>query len=166
MDERELHLLLNHFPVILTVMALAASLLAIVKKSRAAWMYAAASLTVAGLFSYPTFFTGHGAHELIEDFWWVKADSWHEHQMAAGFANLWTLVGGAFAVYAWWKLTRAKDAMLANWMQRVFFLLCVMSASTMARAAWLGGRVIREQESMKTPPAGGAAPPKMARDSH
>ena len=75
MDERELHLVLNHFPVILSVMALFSSLLAIATKSRTAWIYAAASLTIAGLFSYPSFLTGHGAHEVIEDFWYVKADS-------------------------------------------------------------------------------------------
>src|ERR1700722_15710705 len=69
MDERELHLVLNPFPVILSVMALLASLVAVAKQSRAAWLYAAASLTIAGLFSYPTFLTGHGAHEVLEDLW-------------------------------------------------------------------------------------------------
>jgi uncharacterized membrane protein len=161
MDERELHLVLNHFPVILSVMALCSSLLAIATKSRAAWLYAAASLTLAGLFIYPTFMTGHGAHETLEDLWYVKADSWHEHQMAAGFATLWLLVGGAFAAFAWWKLTRTKDAMLARWIQFVFILASAMGASTSGRTAWLGGKVIREQEALKTPPKGWVAPPKM-----
>jgi uncharacterized membrane protein len=161
MDQRELHLILNHFPVILTVMAFFASLVAIATKSRAAWLYAAASLTIAGLFSYPTLLTGHGAHEVLEDFWWVKAGSWNEHRIAAGYANIVCLIGGAFAAYAWWKLARAKDATLAGWMQVVLVLACLMGAATMGRTAWLGGKVIRDQASLKTPPAGWVAPPKM-----
>ena len=161
MDERELHLVLNHVPVILSVMALCSSLFAIAAKSRTAWLYAAVSLTIAGLFSYPTFLTGHGAHEAIEDLWYVKADSWHEHQMAAGWANGMLLAGGAFAAFAWWKLTRSTDAMIAKWMQVVLIFACAMGASTVGRAAWLGGKVIREQEALKTPPKGWVAPPKM-----
>ena len=161
MNERYLHLVLNHFPVILSVMALLSSLLAIVTKSRAAWLYAAASLTVAGLFSYPTFMTGHGAHEVLEDFWWVKAESWSEHEKAAGFANVFLLGGGAFAAFAWWRLTRSKDAMIARWIQVVLVLACAMGATTVGRAAWLGGKVIREQEALTVPPKGWVAPPKM-----
>jgi uncharacterized membrane protein len=161
MDERELHLILNHFPVILSVMALFSSLIAIVTKSRAAWLYAAASLTIAGLFSYPSVLTGHGAHEVLEDLWYIKADSWHEHQEAAGWANIITLLGGAFAAWAWWKLTRSKEVVLATWMQAVLVLACVMSAATMGRTAWLGGRIIRTQDSLEKPPAGWVAPPKM-----
>jgi len=161
MDERELHLILNHFPVILAVMALFSSLLAFATKSRAAWLYAAVSLTIAGLFSYPTFLTGHGAHEVLEDVWYVKANSWHEHQEAAWWANIMLLVGGAFAAYAWWKLTRSKEAVLARWLQFALIFWCAMGASTVGRAAWLGGKVIREQEALAKPPAGWVAPPKM-----
>ena len=121
----------------------------------------AASLAIAGLFSYPSFLTGHGAHEVIEDFWYVKADSWHDHQIAAGYANIVLLLGGAFAAYAWWKLTRSKEAVLATWMQIVLIVACVMGATTVGRAAWLGGKVIRDQEALKTPPKGWVAPPKM-----
>lgn len=156
-----MHLILNHFPVILAVMALFSSLLAVATKSRAAWLYAAASLTIAGLFSYPTVLTGHGAHEVLENFWYVKAGSWDEHRKAAGWANIFLLGGGAFAAYAWWKLTRSKEAMLAKWMEAVLVLACLMGATTVGRAAWLGGKVIRDQEALKTPPPGWVAPPKM-----
>lgn len=161
MDERELHLVLNHFPVILSVMALFASLIAIATKSRSAWVYAAASLTVAGLFAYPTFLTGHGAHEVLEDMWWVKADSWHEHQEAATWANGVLIAGGVIAAFAWWKLTRSKEAMLEKWLQFALIFCCAMGAGTAGRAAWLGGKVIREQEALSKPPAGWVAPPKM-----
>ena len=161
MDQRELHLILNHFPVILTVMAFFASLIAIATKSRAAWLYAAASLTIAGVFAYPSVLTGHGAHEVLEDFWWVKANSWDEHREAAGYANIVCLIGGAFAAYAWWKLTRSKDAVLATWMQYVLLFACLMGATTMGRTAWLGGKVTRDQAALKTPPPGWVAPPKM-----
>lgn len=155
-----MHLILNHFPVILAVMALFSSFLAVATKSRAAWIYSAASLTIAGLFSYPTVLTGHGAHEVLENFWYIKAGSWDEHREAAGWANIFLLCGGAFAAYAWWKLTRSKDAMLARWMEMVLVLACLMGATTVGRAAWLGGKVIRDQEALKTPPPGWVPPPK------
>jgi uncharacterized membrane protein len=166
MDQRELHLILNHFPVILTVMALFAALLAMGTRSRAAWLYSAASLTIAGLFSYPTLLTGHGAHEVLEDFWYVKAGSWDAHKDAAEWANIMTLVGGAFAAYAWWKLTRSKDAMLAKWAEIVLVIACLMGATTMGRTAWLGGKVLRDQAALKTPPAGWVAPPKSMEHEH
>ena len=164
MDQRELHLILNHFPVILSVMACFSSLIAIATKSRTAWIVTAASLTVAGLFTYPSYLTGHGAHEVLEDFWWVKADSWHEHEEAAVWACVVLLPGGAFAAFAWWKLTRAKDAMLARWMEVVLVLASLLGASIVGRTAWLGGRVIRDQDALKTPPAGWVAPPKPAHE--
>jgi uncharacterized membrane protein len=166
MDQREMHLILNHFPVILTVMAVFASLLAIATKSRAAWLYAAASLTIAGLFSYPTFLTGHGAHEVLEDFWYVKAGSWDAHKDAATWANVVVLLGGAFAAYAWWKLTRSRDAVLATWAQAVLVFACLMGATTMGRTAWLGGKVLRDQAALKTPPPGWVAPPKSMEHEH
>src|ERR1035437_8654494 len=87
MNERYLHLVLNHFPVILSVMALLSSLLAMVTKSRAAWLYAAASLPGAGRCSDPTVLTGHGAHEGREDVLWVNSDAGSEHHKAAVGAN-------------------------------------------------------------------------------
>ncbi len=161
MDERELHLILNHFPVILSVMALFSSLLAIVTKSRSAWLYAAVSLTIAALFSYPSVLTGHGAHEVLEDLWYIKPNSWDDHKDAAGWANIITLIGGVYAAWIWWKLVRSKDVPLAGWMKAVLVLACVMSASTMGRTAWLGGKIARDQAALKTPPPGWVAPPKM-----
>ena len=166
MDGRELHLVLNHFPVILSIMALGASLVALVTKSRAAWLYAAVSLTFAGVFSYPTFLTGHQAHEVLEDFWWVKDGSWHEHEQAAGWANVMLLAGGVLAAYAWWKLTRSREAMPEQWVQVALIVACLLGATTVGRAAWLGGKVIREQDSLKSPPAGWVAPPKKAEHEH
>ena len=166
MDQHEMHLVLNHIPVILTVMALAASLLAIVKKSRAAWVYAAASLTVAGLFTYPTFFTGHGTHEILENYWWVKADSWADHEAAADWAVWITCAAGLVGAYAWWKLTRAKDAMITTGVQVAVIVACLFAATTMGRTAWLGGKVIRDQESLQKAPPGWVAPPKMEHDNH
>jgi uncharacterized membrane protein len=166
MDERELHLVLNHFPVILSVIAFFASLVAVATKSRAAWLYAAASLTIAGLFSYPTYLTGHGAHEVLEDLWYVKPGSWQAHADAAAYANVVLLIGGAFAAFAWWKLTRSKDAMIEKWVQVVLILACAMGAATVGRTAWLGGKVIRDQAALKTPPPGWVAPPKMEGHDH
>lgn len=43
------HLLVNHFSVILAYVGLAAILLAAVRRRRALWLYAVATLTLAGL---------------------------------------------------------------------------------------------------------------------
>ena len=45
------HLLINHFPVVLSVSALAITILALLLRRRGLWLTAMGAMTVAGLFA-------------------------------------------------------------------------------------------------------------------
>ena len=66
MDGAYLHILINHFPIILSLIGAAAAIVFLFRPRRALWLYAVASLTLAGLAAYPTKFTGGLAEESIE----------------------------------------------------------------------------------------------------
>ena len=56
-----MHIVVNHFPVILAMMGAFAVLLAVVRGQRAIWLYGSVSLACAALAVIPTYFTGQPA---------------------------------------------------------------------------------------------------------
>ena len=52
------HLLINHFPVVLSISALAVAILALLLGRRGLWLTAMGALTAAGASIYPVFYTG------------------------------------------------------------------------------------------------------------
>ena len=66
MDAAYLHIVVNHFPIILCVVGTVAALLALALQKRALWVYSAASITIAGLTVYPVVFNGERAEDIVE----------------------------------------------------------------------------------------------------
>src|ERR1051326_5134575 len=62
-----LHLILNHFPVILTFAGTAGCVVGAARKSRDAWTYCVISLAVAAACSIPSWITGYQAHYILEN---------------------------------------------------------------------------------------------------
>ena len=97
------HLLINHFPVVLSAAALGVTIMALILGRRGLWLTAMAALTFAGVFIYPVFFTGNKADHALEDPWYIHPGTIEAHDGAA----LWTLwvvlIVGAFAAYSWWR---------------------------------------------------------------
>ena len=65
------HLLINHFPVVLSVSALAVAILALILGQRALWQIAMGALTVAGLFIFPVHFSGDRVDQALKDPWFI-----------------------------------------------------------------------------------------------
>ena len=98
-----LHLLINHFPVVLSVSALAVTLLALLLGRSGLWLTAMGALTAAGVLVYPVFFTGGRADHALNDPWYIAKDMIDAHDNAAKIAMIVTLIAGAFAAYSWWR---------------------------------------------------------------
>src|SRR4051812_17765012 len=94
------HLLINHFPVVLSVVALGATILGFVVRRRGLWQAAMGALTIAGLFVFPVHFTGDKADEALNDPWYIKPGAIEAHDRAAGIAMWVILAVGAFAAYS------------------------------------------------------------------
>jgi hypothetical protein len=90
------HLLINHFPVVLSAVALAAAILALVLGRRGLWLTAMAALTTAGLFVYPVFFSGNEADHALNDPWYIKHGTIEAHDAAAKWTMWAILIVGVF----------------------------------------------------------------------
>ena len=138
------HLLLNHFPVVLSIAALSVAILALLFNRRALWLTAMGALTAAGLFVYPVFLTGSKAEDVLKDPWYVHPGAIEAHDMAADWALWVILIAGAFAAYTWWlSLKRPTDA-IPSWMRAGLLVGALAAVSIVARTAYLGGKIIHD----------------------
>jgi uncharacterized membrane protein len=171
------HLLITHFPVVLSISALGATILALLLGRRGVWLTAMAALTTAGLFVYPVHFTGDKANRVLNDPWYVQQGVIGAHDDAARIAMWVILVAGAFAAYSWWKSFKRPDQPIPWWMRAGVVVGALGAVGTVTYTAYLGGKIIHEAPvlQLKQPPVGvppalditatPAAAPEFARSS-
>lgn len=148
-----IHIQINHFPIILTIVGTAVLLLALVVRQRAMWLYALATLTLAGLSVGPVFFTGDQAGDAVQNTWYVIHEAVDTHEDAAIFALIWILLLGAASAYTWWRMVRREPMTLPpTWLRAALVVLALFGASTVIRTAYLGGKIVHESPKLATPP--------------
>jgi uncharacterized membrane protein len=150
-----IHTLINHFPIILSVVGTAVLVVAMLTNRRDMWTYAVVTLTFAGLTVYPAFFSGDEAHEVLEHKWYVVRSMINDHEEAAELALWVVLATGVISAYTWWRLTkRDTTGTPPTWLRVLALIAALGSTGTLAYAALLGGRIIHESPRLLTPPAG------------
>jgi hypothetical protein len=157
------HLILNHFPVILTIVGAAAAVLALIVRRRGVWLYATATLALAGVMVVPTYLTGEGAEHRLEDSWYASHDVIEEHEEAGKFA-LWVVIGmGVIGAYAWWRARRSTtiDGALPVWLRALVVVAALFGASTLYVTAKHGGEIVHQSPQLQP----GVGPPAPARDA-
>jgi len=161
-------LIINHFPVVLSVAALAVTALALLLGRRGLWLTAMGALTAAGLFIYPVHFTGDKADHALNDPWFIRPGAIEAHDNAAGIAMIVILIAGAFAAYSWWRSVSRPAELIPVWIRAGMLVGAIGAVGTVTYTAYLGGKIIHEspvlmlKEAPSGLPAGLAAP---ARDS-
>ncbi len=180
-DLGSLHILINHFPVILTIVGTAALLLAMIVRTRGSWLYATATLALAGVAVVPTFLTGDPAAEQLRDTWWVTRKAIEAHSDAADFA-LWGLsIMGLIAAYAWWRAWRSagvpaspanrgagddapadarpiRNGGLPIWLRALVLISALNGCALVFRTASLGGAIVHHSEILDTTPRPASVP--------
>lgn len=149
MDWVRLHLLLNHFPIILIVAGGIAVLAAVFSRRQAIWRYAHVTVLLAGLTAPAAFWTGNKAEEAVEDEWYVEEDQVEEHEEAGLVALVTLLAAGATAAIAWWRPGPALSA--------VFLLVTLGAAGVTGYTALEGGEIVHDSPALERGPPGGAA---------
>ena len=159
------HLLINHFPVVLSVAALIVAILALILKRRGLWLTAMGALTAAGAVVYPVFFSGKRADHALEDPWYIHPGVIEAHDAAALWALWVILIAGAFAAYAWWRSLKRPAETIPGWMRAGVVVGALLAVSVVARTAYLGGKIIHEAPilMLKTAPPG--LPPEVVADT-
>jgi uncharacterized membrane protein len=156
------HLLINHFPVVLSVSGLAVAILALILSHRGLWQTAMGALTAAGVFIFPVHFSGDQADHALKDPWYIKPGTIEAHDAAATWALWAILIVGVFAAYSLWRSLRRPAEPLPGWMKAGLVVGGILATSTVARTAYLGGKIMHEVPvlELEQPPAG--LPPGIA----
>jgi len=159
------HLVINHFPVVLSVSALAVTILALLLGRRGLWLTAMGVLTFASVFVYPVKFTGDKADHVLNDPWYIHRGVIKAHDDAALWALWVILIAGAFAAYSWWRSLKRPAELIPAWMRWGVFVGALLAVATVARTAYLGGKIIHEAPvlQLKQPPLG--LPPGIVADT-
>jgi uncharacterized membrane protein len=159
------HLLLNHFPVVLSVSALVVSFLALLLRRRGLWLTAMAALTTAGVFIYPVHFTGDKADHALNDPWYIKPGMIEAHDNAAGIALAVILIVGVFAAYSWWRSLKRPADLIPGWMRAGIVVGALAAVGTVAYTAFLGGKIIHEAPVLELKQAPPGLPPGVAAET-
>ena len=140
MDAHAWHLMLNHFPVILSMLGAAASVIALLTRRRGVLLYALVTLTLAGLSSYPALRSGHAAAELLEDRWYVDDDQIDVHHDSGERTHLILLATGIICAVALWRTLRTvREAKPGLAVLTVVAVMGIASAATVSWTSWQGG---------------------------
>lgn len=153
------HLLINHFPVVLSVSALVVAILALLVQRRELWLTSMGALTVAGLFVYPVYLTGLEAEKALNDPWYVRPGVIASHEDAGTVAMYIILAVGVFAAYSWWRSLKRPAEEMPTWMRAGIVFGALVAVGTVTYTAYLGGNIIHESPVLKLtqPPLGVAA---------
>jgi uncharacterized membrane protein len=142
MDWDHVHIMINHFPVILAVTGMAAALLGLIRGKRGVWMYATASLTLAALTVIPTYFTGAPAEHALNKPWWLARGTIHSHEESALVSAALVVLAGLVAAFAWRRLVRyPREVTLPGGLRASVVITSVVAAAAIGYTSLLGGRI-------------------------
>jgi uncharacterized membrane protein len=139
MNLAHIHLLLNHFPVIGTIIAVLLFVSAIIENS--ADLKKASLLTFLGIaiLSIPVYMSGKAAEQVIKNLPGVSEHLIVQHENAALPAYVLMEITGALAWFGLWRFRRTSQ--FGGGTLSVVFLLSVITVGLMANASNLGGQI-------------------------
>lgn len=146
MDAAYLHIVVNHFPIILCLVGTIAALLGLAFQKRGLWVYAAASITIAGIMIYPVLYTGQQAEEVVKDRWYASRDAIHAHEEAGELALWVTLAAGAIAGYAWFRAARPRhrEDRFPSGLGTLLAIAGLAASGTLGYTAWQSGFIVHK----------------------
>jgi len=139
MDLAHIHLLLNHFPVIGTIIGGGLFLLALITNSDDLKRASLLVLLGIALISIPTYMSGNGAQQALASQPGVSKSLVETHEGVALEGIAFMEFTGAFAWLGLWQLRRLRR--IPRWNLGVILILTVASLVLMARASNIGGEI-------------------------
>jgi hypothetical protein len=139
MNLAHVHLLLNHFPVIGTLIGLGLYVGSMIWKSEDLKRAGLVIFLGIALLSIPTYLSGNAAQQEIKDLSGISQTLVVAHQDAALLAYVFMEVTGAFAWFALWQFRR--NSRLGPGTFYAVLFLSLVTAGLMANAANIGGAI-------------------------
>ena len=133
------HLLLNHVPVIGTLLALLLLLVAFVRKSEELKKVTLGLFVLIALVTVPVYLTGDSAQEMVENIPGVSKPMIERHEDAALFSLISVEVAGVIALAG--LLLFRKNKGLGNLLAIVTLALSLLTGGLLAWTSNLGGQI-------------------------
>lgn len=143
MNGAQLHLALNHFPVVGSVLAVAVALAGLVFRQPAVIRTGLGIGLGVALLSIPAYLTGEPAEHFLKAFMTVTRGVIHEHEEFAEKSFILILIAGAACAFSLWAARRRPSLEARSRIVAIGLLLA--STGMMAWTAHLGG-LIRHEE--------------------
>jgi uncharacterized membrane protein len=138
-DLAHLHLLLNHFPTIGTILGLGLLLLSFVRRNEHLRKVSFEVLFLIALATFPVYVSGNAAAEALKGQSGVSADAITAHNDAALGSMIMMEATGFFAWLALWRMRRVGR--LTNGLTYTVLVLSVLTVAAVSRAALIGGGI-------------------------
>lgn len=149
-----LHLLLNHWPIMGTIMGFGLLVVAALWKSDDVKRAALVVFSVVGLLTLPTYLSGNAAALRIADRPGLSVALIETHQGAAFIALIFMVILGTVAWYGLWLYRR--ESRLSNGNLKLVWILAILTIGFMTVAGNTGGDITHGE--IRAAGAGGPAP--------
>lgn len=129
MNDAHLHMVVNHFPIIGTILAVGVLLAGIFLKNNSVKNTAYILFIIAAIFAFFSMATGEGAEEMVEDMPNIGKQIIHEHEeIAEKLALVLYLVGGISILGLFMNIKNHANANFVSYIVLVLSLLGVFLA--------------------------------------
>ena len=138
MNIAHLHLALNHFPIVGSVIVALMLVASLVRRSDELGKFALALATLVGVLTLAVFFTGEPTEELVEHLPGFSESITERHEAIALIA---TIVVGALGAMAVGVLLSHRRRVLSRRLTAMALSLALVASGIMGYTAFLGGQV-------------------------
>jgi hypothetical protein len=152
MNWAHIHLMVNHIPVLGTVLLVLLLAVGLIRRSPGVIRTALWATVVLAVLTVPVYLTGEPAEEQVEGLIGVEKTTIEEHEEQAKVGLIAVLATGALAALALWGERRRPRR--TGVLSALVLLGLIVSSGLFALTAWTGGP-IRHTELRAGPPAVG-----------
>jgi len=140
MSPAHIHTTMNHFPIACSILAVILLALGLWRQSRGLEIGALVTLVIGAALAIPTYFSGQGAEEVVEDLNPVFREALVEpHEDAARIALIGAIVLGVLALYCLYVLSSRER--LGTALASVMLVGTLIFAGVVGYTALLGGQI-------------------------
>ena len=139
MNAAYLHVLLNHFPVMGSLFGFFFLIAATLSGNKMLKISALVIFVATGLLTIPTFLTGEGAEEVVENLSHVSKQLIYQHEEFAEKA-VWFVYLTAILSAAQLFLIK-KNKIIPAWINSIFYVLVILCLLSMGWTNKLGGKI-------------------------
>ncbi len=143
MDGHYIHLLSNHFPIILCIVGFIVLTVGLLKHQKQIKQVGLFILVAASLATIPTYISGEEAEHKVEHFAGTSESSIEEHEEAAEFAFIICDIIGVLSFISILLLHRNHPWSL--WTNRIVWAIAILSIITLFKVGQSGGQIRRPE---------------------